>query len=197
MQGTPIWNYLLLHFSAFDHSPSLREWCLDVCGGLGKPRVLTPEGWFTDAHSEGVFIWSPPPAAANVVMEQLSLAKHKRPTAFHMVVVPRLLTGLWRKHLGRATDFYFKLSEGPLWDNKEMFEPVLVFVSLPIISHLPRFGKRRKLLEELETLLLGPRVREAHTPGFRNRVRELLGQSRNLLRLQRYLVCRMLPSARS
>ena len=183
MQGVPLWKYLPLNESAFQRSPRLEEWCRYVCGGLGEPTVLTPEGWFSDAHSEGIFIWAPPPAAANVVMEQLSLAKHKRPTAFHMVVVPRLLTGMWRKHMGRATDLYFRLSHGPLWDLTEQHEPVLVFISLPVISHLPRFQERRKLLEALESLVLGTGVQEADSPKFRDSLRKLLGSSRDLLRL--------------
>ena len=109
MTGSPIWTYLPLHLSAFERSPSLLDRVVDVCGEVGPLTLLSPEGWFTDAHAFGSFVWSPPPTAADVVVEQLSMARHKRPQCFHMVVVPRLFTAYWRKHLTRATDLYFKL----------------------------------------------------------------------------------------
>ena len=183
MLGHPIWGYVPLNISAFQRSPLLEEWCIHVCSDLGTPTVLTPEGWFSSAHAQGVFIWSPPPAAADVALEQMCVSKHKRPENFHMVVVPRLMTGRWRKHLTRATDFYFKLDAAPLWCIKERFEPVLIFISLPIVTHRPRFAERNELLDKLEGLLLGSRVQEANQPGMRDSVRKLLGKANSLLRL--------------
>eukprot|EP00978_Attheya_sp_CCMP212_P032855 scaffold130032_cov35-Attheya_sp.AAC.1 len=61
---------------------------------LGKDYAepLTAEGWFTTGHSGTHHIWMPPPAAALVVLEQISEARHKRPyTTKHIVIIPRLL----------------------------------------------------------------------------------------------------------
>ena len=112
-----------------------------------------------------------------MVVEQLSLAKHKRSRCFHMVVVPRIFTAYWRKHLSRATDTYFKIDASPVWSLKDQFEPVLIFLSLPLVTHSPRFEMRTKLLEDLERLLQGPRVSEVAEPWFRARMRELLSQA--------------------
>jgi hypothetical protein len=49
----------------------------------------------------------------------------------------------------------------PLWDLESQFEPVLIFVSLPLIPHQPGFPQRRALLAKFEGLLLGPRVPQA------------------------------------
>ena len=81
----------------------------------------------------------------------------------------------------RTTDFYFKLDASPLWHVDEQFEPVLIFVCLPLIIHRPNFDIRKKLLAELERLLLGPRVLEAGETWFRSRLRQLFGNSRELL----------------
>ena len=116
-----------------------------------------------------------------MVVEQLSLAKHKRGQAGHVVVVPRLFTSLWRKHLTRATDFYFKLECCPVWDLGVHFEPVLIFVSLPLTSHRPNFPERCEILDKFERLLLGPRVLQAGDRDFRRDVRELFTAARELL----------------
>ena len=80
-----------------------------------------------------------------------------------------------------GTDFYFKIDSPPLWDLEEQFEPVLIFVCLPLLVHSPNFESRKKLLAELERLLLGPRVSEVSQTWFRSRLRKLFGSSRELL----------------
>ena len=100
MAGEDVLDFVPLHQSALERSPALKEWLEDVTQE-SDASFLTPEGWFDGTDREGAFVWSPPPAAADVVVERLSIAKHKRPNSLHLVVVPRLMTGRWRKHLGR------------------------------------------------------------------------------------------------
>ena len=180
MRGFPLIDFIPLHLNAFQRFGKLRAWLMDVLSGVGKVTTLTPEGWFTTAHNYGTFVWAPPPAAADVVVEQLSMARHKRSQGMHIIVVPRLMTGYWRKHLGRATDMYFKLTNEEVWPLKVMFEPVLIFVCLPLISHRPNFPAREKLLAQLKRLLLGPQLPEAHQPWFRDHLRELFAAAREL-----------------
>ena len=61
----------------------------------------------------------------------------------------------------------------PLWDLECQFEPVLIFVSLPLIPHQPRFTQRESLLAGFEGLLLGPRVLQAGDGEFRHDLRQL------------------------
>ena len=180
MVGILLAQFMLLHLTAFEESPSLKDWIWEATQDL-NPQFLSPEGWFTDGHTFRNSIWTPPPAAANVVVEQLSIAKHKRPSVGHIVLVHRVFTSEWRKHLTRATDFYFNISCAPLWDLKLHHEPLLIFVSLPLTSHSPRFKAWNELLDKFESLLLGPRVSQASEPSFRSDLRQLFSSSRSLL----------------
>ena len=145
-----------------------------------NPVFLTPNDWFGGAQTTGTFVWSPAPAAAEVVVERLGVAKHKRPESLHMVLVPRLMTGRWRKHLGRATDFYFKIDQAPVWPLSSLFEPVLVFVSLPLVPHLPNFEARDDLLARFHRVLSGPQLQEIHTPSRRDLLCQLFSEARDL-----------------
>jgi hypothetical protein len=110
---------------------------------------LEPEGWFTTGHQDGNFIWAPPPAAADVVVEQLGKARHKRPNNVHLVVVPRLMTGYWRRALSRESDGCFEIRVGfELWPMSE-FEPLIVFVCLPFRSDCPSLLHTDSRLEAL------------------------------------------------
>ena len=122
----------------------------------------------------------PPPAAAEVVVERLGVAKHKRPNSLHIVVVPRLMTGYWRKHLTRATDFYFKLESPPLWDLETQFEPVLIFVSLPFLPHRPAFRWKADICDRFGRLLQGGKLLEGHQLSQRNLLRQLCLESASL-----------------
>jgi hypothetical protein len=181
MQGVPLIQYLPLNLNAFERCPNLKEWLLDISSGFGPFEVLEPEGWYTKGHTSGNFIWAPPPAAADVVVEQLSMARHKRPGCFHLVVVPRLMTVYWRKHLARATDMYFRMGHETIWPMKTLHEPVLIFICLPLIPHRPKFVVREELLDQLKRALLGPRLSEAHQGWFRSHLRKLLASARGLL----------------
>jgi len=93
---------------------------------------LDPTGWFSLGHgiqdfatnSDGlevpvlsgsqstVYLWTPPPAAAFLALEQLSYARLKRPHLAHIVVCPRLMTAYWRKLLHKQSDLVFTLPCG-------------------------------------------------------------------------------------
>ncbi len=191
--GENMLTFLPWNESAFERTELLEPWLLSWMPT--KTEILTPEGWFTRGHDQlggafdrhgfwqhqivpGSFIWAPPPAAADVVVEQLSITRHKRSASFHLVVVPRLMTGCWRKHLARATDFEFQLVNDQLWSLESQFEPLLVFVGLPLVAHRPEFEQSEKLLGGLERLLQGPRMQEeAHQSWFRDSLRELWASS--------------------
>jgi hypothetical protein len=99
----------------------------------------------------------PPPAAAEVVVDQLGKARLKRPESLHLVAVPRLTPGHWWRHMQRGTDFHFQLDSG-LWDLKSKFEPlVLIFVCLPYRASDPALQERKELLEAY-----GGKLRQSH-----------------------------------
>jgi len=139
MAGNPLISYVPLHLTAQERSPRVVEWIkswwADELGGL---QVLSPEGWFDQAQKEdGAFLWLPAPAAADVVGEMLGEAKIKRPYAAHVVVVPRLMTGRWRRQLIKESDFYFNSWPGSSFWSLDMHEPLTVFLSFPLIRSQP------------------------------------------------------------
>jgi len=158
MAGHPMGNYVPLHLGVAERSPRLLDWVLgwleDVHPGLSAPNVLAPEDWFGRGHSVGSHVWAPAPAAADVVAEQLGRARHKRSLGLHVVVAPRLMTGQWRRALARQTDFYFRIPVGTCLWGVDMFEPVLIFVALPFLSHRPWIFDQRRVVENLVRDLL-------------------------------------------
>jgi hypothetical protein len=183
MQGLPMSCFIPLHKTALEREPKLKDWLKNAMGRIDT-TFLDPAGWFTTAHTFGNFIWTPAPAAADVVVEQLGKARHKRPECLHLVVAPRLMTGRWRRHMGRQADFYFKIQNSDIW-GKAQFEPLLIFVCLPIRPDRPEFKKREKLLEEFRREMLGPKVWEASSKRGRGILRKLLERARGLCSMQR------------
>jgi hypothetical protein len=140
-------DYMPLHKNPLEREKKLKPWLESVTKGLNA-TFLSPEGWFDEGHGYGTYIWTPCLAAAEVVVEQLGRARLKRPESMHIVVVPRTMTGRWRRHMTRGTDFYFKMDWEGVWPLSEQYEPLLIFVCLPFESHSPGHEKREQLLEE-------------------------------------------------
>jgi len=130
MGAVPIRTFIPLHLLAFDQSPELLKWMKCVTYGM-EFQYLDPAGWFEHHHGFGNYVWSPPPAACKVVIEQLAKARWKRPESLHLIIVPRLMTGRWRRHLTRGTDKHFELVDAP-WSLAEQCKPLLIFFCLPI-----------------------------------------------------------------
>jgi hypothetical protein len=141
--GRDIRHWVPLNLGAFQRSPDLSVWLDNSFEGLGF-STLTPEGWYTTGHEFGNHIWAPPPSACEVVVKQLGQARIKRPESAHLIIVPRLMTGRWRQHLGRGSDGYFKIQDSPdIWDLLAQFEPLLIFVCLNLCHLGPPWNAGR------------------------------------------------------
>jgi hypothetical protein len=90
--GRDIHHWVPLNESTFMRLKPLETWLAKAIGGLGF-TTLFPEGWFTTGHGYGNYVWVPPPAACDAVVEQLGKARVKQPESAHLIVVPRLMTG--------------------------------------------------------------------------------------------------------
>jgi hypothetical protein len=179
MQRISMQQFVPLHLSALERSSALRPWLTAATKGL-DPIFLEPEDWFTKGQGSGTFIWSPAPAAADVVVEQLGKARHKRTTSIHLVVVPRLMTGRWRRHMTRECDCYFRIPAGcSLW-GKTQYEPVLIFVCLPFVVHRPHFTAKLKLLEDFYGTMLQDDLWEVSDERGGTFLRKFLRQARSL-----------------
>jgi len=90
--------------SALERSPDLKSWLQSTSSK--SVEFLSPEGWYTRGHDhighykdekgftrlkmkKGIFVWSPPPAAAEVAIEDLRKARLKRRDSTHLVLVPK------------------------------------------------------------------------------------------------------------
>jgi hypothetical protein len=62
MTGCDITNWVLLNKGALFREPRLKIWLKQVTRGMHF-CTLTPEGWFTEGHGYGNYIWAPPPTA--------------------------------------------------------------------------------------------------------------------------------------
>jgi hypothetical protein len=126
------------------------------------------------------------------VVEQLGRARLKRPESMHIVVVPRVMTGRWRRHMTRGSDFYFKMDWEGVWPLSEQFEPLLIFACLPYLSHSPKLEEKEKLLEEFRRLMLRERLPEIPEVQRRDLLRKLLKRARALQPLPGSVVWSML-----
>eukprot|EP00978_Attheya_sp_CCMP212_P023422 scaffold71692_cov50-Attheya_sp.AAC.1 len=84
MRGIPMTAYVPLHLNAFERDPRLKTFIEFVTQDM-NPTFLTPEGWFDEGHGTGTFVCPPPPAAADVVVEQLGKCRTKRPHSMHLI----------------------------------------------------------------------------------------------------------------
>ena len=174
--------FVPLHLSALERSSELRPWLTAAAEGL-DPIFLEPEDWFTKGQGHGTFIWHPAPAAADVVVEQLGKARHKRPSSLHIVVVPRLMTGRWRRHMTRECDCYFRIPPRcTLW-GKSQYEPVLIFVCLPFVVHRPNLSAKSKLLEDFCRAMLQEDLWQVSDERGGTFLRKFLRQARSLCSL--------------
>ena len=176
MAGERITAHIPLHIDPLRRAPKLRSWIKQAFGTM-QHTFLTPQFWFEDSHDFGNFIWFPPPAAADVVVDQLGKARHKRPESLHIIIVPRLMTGRWRRHLTRGTDIHFLL-DNEVWDVSVQFEPLLIFCAVPFRSENPRLARRKQLLEKYGRGLSQMRQIPAVSGGYL--LRKFLGDSRAL-----------------
>ena len=132
MGGASPLEFVALHKSALEQCRTFDPWLLSWMPN--NTNILTPEGWFTDGHSSGSWIWAPPPAAADYALDQLCIAHHKDPSAFHVFVIPRLFTPQWQKQLIKIADYVYTFPlEFPIWD-KYFHEPLIIGLVYPLYS---------------------------------------------------------------
>jgi hypothetical protein len=138
--------------TALERTDLLKPWLLSWMGS--NAEFLTPGGWFTRGHDHcggkkdargfwqhkivpGRFVWIPPPAAADVALEELRKARIKRQDSMHFFVVSRLLTTEWLKQLWKTADLIIQIPPGtPGWP-LDMYEPLTIGIVFPFLPHRP------------------------------------------------------------
>jgi hypothetical protein len=174
MAGESMLLHVPLHLSAIERNPLLVEWIKSWSEGGANPdlEVLACEDWFERGHDvkgsrtnidgywipdykSGLFLWSPPPGAARVAIEQLRQARLKRQSSTHIFVVPRLMVTEWRRQVIKAADIRFEIPVGhSLWGNS-MHEPLTIAICFPYISRQPWELRKTELMVDVERKLQG------------------------------------------
>jgi hypothetical protein len=90
-QGLSFVGVVPLHLGVLDQSPQVLEW-IHIWAGRLQLEVISPEGWYTNGHKQGYFLWDPPPAAADEAVEKLCEAVHKMPQCTHLFMTTFLMT---------------------------------------------------------------------------------------------------------
>ena len=102
-----------------------------IAGGtLDRHQVWMP----IHCPAKRLFLWAPPPAAADAALEQLLLSRHKRTDLYHVVVIPRLVTPKWRRLFNKVCDFSLVVPTGCSFWPDQMFEPLWLGIVLPCID---------------------------------------------------------------
>lgn len=157
MAGHTMMEFVLLAETALERLADVLPWLESWWKGA---RVLTPAQWFWEGHGivgghrneEGIwvpetverrsYVWALPPTVAGVAVEELIKARHKRPFSSHVFVCSRLFTHAWQKRLFKTADIVLTIPPGaPFW-LKEMFEPLILAICLPLSTRRP-WGMRQ------------------------------------------------------
>lgn len=92
MTGKYFLSFLPLNRTAFKLSPNLENWVVQRFPGQHEWTMLSPNGWYTKGHDDSHFIWAPPPAVADAVLEQMCESVSCRPRNAHVFVCPAHMT---------------------------------------------------------------------------------------------------------
>ena len=209
MKGADMLSYIPLHKTALERSKGLLDWLLtwiDVEKEKKELEILEPKDWFMRGHDingfemkdglkhptfkTGIYLWQPPPAAAEIACEEIRKARCKRTTSTHIFVCPRLMTPYWRAHLHKSCDLMFEIPAGTDYWPTEMFEPLILAVYFPFIRYNPWQLRRTPSMLEL-----GDRLQRMWRNGEGTQgvvLRKLWKQTRKLDNMQERVVFKML-----
>ena len=183
-------SFIPLHVSALEREPALREW-ISSWAGAGREEhsveFLEPVDWFVRGHDisgyshnydgrtiptyrKGIFISTPPPAAARIALEELRQARHKRQSSLHIFITPLLMTPEWRSQLYKSADLIITLPIGNDYWPDCHHESLTVAIFFPYL--------RRQPWELKSSPLMGRVARQLHKvlPESSSSGRDLLSQ---------------------
>ena len=141
LRGQSMLDYVPLHLSASERQPQGTSTLLKRIMGDRFNRALRmePQDWFTAPQdTDGIFIWEPPPCLADVAIYMMSEAWHIRPWNVHVMLIPSLMSGKWRKMLFKISDVICVLPFGDEWWPRESeFEPLTLAFIFPLLHRAP------------------------------------------------------------
>ncbi len=117
MQGQNFLSFIPLNLNVLERQAQpLKGWVDSWFGSFEPCKWLSPEDWYHEGHFANRCVWTPAPAAGGAALEQLAKVVHKRPQHAHVVIIPCLMTALWRRTLSKICDLIFTVPIGSdLW----------------------------------------------------------------------------------
>ena len=150
-------SFVPLHLSVLERESTFKLWVLEWAQHLGRQNpveFLQPEDWVERGHDiigyrknldgvtmpkykSGIFVWTPPPAAALWALEELRQARHKRQASTHIFIVPQLLKQEWNRQLYKEADLIIHIPIGhPHWQ-KSNHESLTLAICFPFMNRAP------------------------------------------------------------
>ena len=142
MAGSDMLLYVPLNKTVEERQSGVVDWITKKATTLSFWKTLSAQDWFDTAFEEGNFVWIPPPAIAEVAVDQLCEARHIRTHTAHVFICPALMLNRWRKKLGKVADFVFHIPVGcELWEMSQ-HKPLIVAFVCPFFCRKPWQVKR-------------------------------------------------------
>ena len=185
LKGKAMLSFVPLHLGANDVEPSLKAWVNSWASKLGKQNVewLEAEDWFDRGHDiqgfrknvdgrtvpsyqHGTFVWTPPPSAARVALEELRQARHKRQSSAHIFIVPSLMTPEWNSQLYKTADLILKVpAKTKIWPSKN-HESLTLAICFPFMSREPWQLKGQPIMGRMARELCNLFSSDSSTVGY-------------------------------
>ena len=166
MKGSSMLGFIPINKSALERSAVLKPWIESWI--VDEVEYLEPKDWFCRGQDlvegefefnaegrklpkgrQGIYIWSPAPAAGEVALEALRSARQKGQVSTHLILIPNLMQPLWRRLLYKAADLVLKLPAGhPAWPS-DMHESLTIAFCFPYLRCEPWELKRSPPILEL------------------------------------------------
>ena len=209
MSGMSMLSFVPLNKSALEVQTNLEDWLKSWLPNHQDIELLSPSDWFVRGHDvagyelnsdgieipsyrDGTFIWAPPPAAADVAIEQLRKARHKRQKSLHVFVCPRLMKPVWYKQACKTADILFEIKPTHLFWSAEQHEPLIILICFPFLRFDPWQLRNSSPLLEVGRILRQVSKEGEATIGFI--LRELCLFTRRLHPMPQGMVRQMLHS---
>jgi hypothetical protein len=178
MGGADMLTFIPLALTAVERQPELTEW-VDSWWGTVNNSWLTPEVWYAGSGRIGMYVWCPPPSAADAALDQLCKCNMKRPGGVaSLFIVPRLITSIWRKRGFRVGTFSFTIPSATAVWKKGQHKPLICMVCLPLYCHRPWSLRGTKLVGGVERSMRG--MQSFNTSWTGSLLRKFLEQTRAL-----------------
>ena len=92
------------------------------------------EGCFTRGKFQGAYLWETAPSDNKIDLELMIRFKLNSSHEFHVMIVPWLITYLWRKHLGKEKELMISITVELYFWKLEHQKIMILICLLPVLN---------------------------------------------------------------